>query len=63
MTQLWDCTTERGKETLAKLYKQLTGREFKQPIRDRRAIQCEPKLESLGEIKEIMEQNRGVWHE
>ena len=62
-----DCTTEEGKKALAKfiegkdevtpelreLYEKLTGKKWEKPT----------KLESLSEIKEIMEENRGVWRE
>jgi len=49
-----DCTTENGKRVLAELYEQFTGREFKPPKKDKRAIQCETKIEDLWEIDKLM---------
>ena len=54
--KLWDCTTEEGKKALARAYKQLAGREFRPPRRKRRAISCDVKVESLGEIGKLMRQ-------
>jgi len=56
MAKLWELLSERGKANWAELYKQLTGRKWEEPSSDKRAIQCEPKLESLEEIDKLMRQ-------
>ena len=51
-----DCTTENGKKVLAQIYEQLTGRKWRPPKQDMRAIKIEAKIEDIGEIAELMKQ-------
>jgi len=51
-----DSISDRTKENWAELYKQLMGRPWEKASSDERAIQCEPKLESLSEIDKLMRQ-------
>jgi len=43
-----DCTTEKGRENLERLYKEMTGKDFTPPKED--------EMESLEEIRKIMEE-------
>ena len=51
-----EALSESGKANWAEIYKQLTGKKWVPPERDKRGIQCEAKLESLEEIDKIMRQ-------
>ena len=59
MSKLWDYLSKENKEKLALLYEYLSGVKFIPPERGDRAIQCEPKIESLEEIDKLMRQKPG----
>ena len=56
---LWDCITKENQERITKRYKERFGIELVPPTKDKRAVQCEVKLESLEEIDKIMRQKPG----
>lgn len=64
--QLYFLLSKEKREEWAKRFKKRFGVEFVPPERAQnkeRGVVCDTKLESLEEIKEIMESNRGVWRE
>lgn len=56
MTTFPEALSEKGKQDWPQIYKQLTGKEWLPPKRDKRAIYCEAKLEGLPEIDKLMRQ-------
>jgi len=51
---LWNCITKENQERIAKRYKERFGIELVPPTKDKRAIRCETKIESLEEIDKLM---------
>jgi len=56
MANFVELLSEQGKENWAQIYKQLTGKKWTPPMKDKRGIRCETKLESLEEIGKLMRQ-------
>jgi len=52
--ELWFCLSEENKGKLARLYEELSGMKLVPPNREKRAIQCEVKIEDLEQIDKIM---------
>ena len=48
--------TEKSKENWAVLYKKVKGKKWVPPVKDKRGIQCETKIEDTEEIAKIMRQ-------
>ena len=57
--RLYFLLSEEKKEEWAKRYKKRFGKEFIPPTKDKRAIECETKIEDTTEIARIMEQKPG----
>jgi len=51
--------TEKSKENWAVLYKKVKGKKWVPPVKDKRGIQCETKIEDTEEIAKIMKQKPG----
>ena len=56
MATFTDSLTEKGKENWAVLYKKVKGKKWVPPVKDKRGIQCETKIEDLKEIDKLMRQ-------
>jgi len=56
MARFTDSLTEKGKENWAALYKKVKGKKWVPPVKDKRGIQCETKIENPEEIAKIMRQ-------
>ena len=54
MATFTDFLSEKGKANWAELYKQFMGKKWTPPAQDKRAIECETKIESLAEIDKLM---------
>jgi hypothetical protein len=52
-----DSLSERSRKDWPEIYERLTGRKWENPIKDKRAIHLEAKLEDTQEIARIMEQS------
>ena len=48
--------TEESKKNWAKLYKDVKGKKWVPPVKDKRGIQCETKIENPEEIAKFMRQ-------
>ena len=59
MTKFADVLTEKGKENWAALYKKVKGKKWVPPVKDKRGIRCETKIEDTEEIAKIMKQKPG----
>jgi len=59
MAKFWESLSESGKPKWAELYKQFKGKKWVPPAQDKRAIECETKIESLEEIDKLMRQKPG----
>ena len=57
MVTFWESLSEPSKANWAEIYKKLTSRDWKPPAQDKRAIQCEPKIEDISEIDKLMRQS------
>ena len=51
-----DLLSESGKENWAKLYKDKKHKEWKPPVKDKRGIRCETKIEPIEEIDKLIRQ-------
>ena len=56
MATLWESLSKENKGKLAQIYEQLTGKKFKPPKKDKRAIHCETKMEDISEIDRLIRQ-------
>lgn len=56
MATFWELLSEPGREKWAEIYKQLTGREWVPPEKDKHGIHLEGKIEDTAEIAKIMEE-------
>jgi hypothetical protein len=54
--ELWFFLSEESKNNLARIYKELTGKDFIPPDKEKRAIRCDTKIEDLKEIDRLMRQ-------
>ena len=59
MATLWESLSEPSREKWAELYKQFMGKQWAPPAQDKRAIECETKIEDLAEIGKLMQQKPG----
>ncbi|MCJ7669542.1 MAG: hypothetical protein MUO61_03375 [Dehalococcoidia bacterium] len=59
MARFWELLSKSSKENWPEIYQRLTGKKWAPPERDRRAIHCETKLESLEEIDKTMKEVPG----
>jgi len=63
MDTLWErlyvLLSEEKKEEWAKRYKKRFGKEFIPPAQDKRAIECETKIEDTAEIEKLMKERPG----
>jgi len=59
MATFVDFLSEKGKANWAEIYKQLTGKKWVPPKRDKRAIECDTKIEDTQEISKLMKQKPG----
>ena len=56
MATFTDLLSEKSRTSWPLIYKQLTGKKWKPPEKDKRGITCETKIEDLQEIDKIMRQ-------
>jgi len=59
MARFTDLLSEKGKQNWPEIYKQLTGKKWIPPKKDKRGIQCETKIEEPEEIAKLMKQKPG----
>jgi len=59
MATFVDLLSEKGKANWAELYKRVKGKKWVPPAKDKRAIECETKIEDLAEIDKLMQQKPG----
>ena len=56
MATFTDLLSEKSRTSWPLIYKQLTGKKWVPPEKDKRGIQCETKIEDISEISKIMRQ-------
>jgi hypothetical protein len=56
--KLWFMLTEEDKEKLAQVYKNLTGKKLRPPVRDKQIVHYETKIESLPELGKLMKETQ-----
>jgi len=54
--KIWECLSERGKVEWPRIYKRFKRQDWIPPVKDKRAIQCETKIEDIEEISRFMAQ-------
>jgi len=59
MATFTDFLSEKGKANWAELYKQFMGKKWTPPAQDKRAIECDTKLEDTAEIGKLMKERPG----